>query len=118
MVDDEINPVEESSEVNQNQNPNPEGKELELNEALTTRVTELEDLLAQKDKELELANARISELEQEIAESKTALDDLNQLYSEAISSYRNLIIQANPDVPDELFSVKLLGLYPGFEYLF
>ena len=77
MVDDELNQTEE-------QNP-PSGEELE-----ESRVIELEALIAQKDEELTKANVRISELEQAM--------------TSAITGYKVMVTQSNPEVPEELIS--------------
>ena len=54
MADDELN-------------QNPEGEESGQGQAPT--ITELEDLVAQKDEELTKANARITELETSLSEA-------------------------------------------------
>ena len=55
-----------NDELNQNQNPQEE--ELESPEATKTRIAELEDMVAQKDRELESRDSRIIELEQMVTE--------------------------------------------------
>jgi len=87
-------------ELNQNQNHNPEGEESGQSEA--SRITELEGLVAQKDDELTKANARITELEQAVAESDEKLTTINNSLAEAVASYKATVVQANPEVLEEL----------------
>jgi len=87
-------------ELNQNQNHNPEGEESGQSEA--SRITELEGLVAQKDEELTKANARITELEQAVAESDEKLTTINDSLAEAVASYKATVVQANPEVLEEL----------------
>jgi uncharacterized coiled-coil protein SlyX len=82
-----------------NQNQSPEG-EAEPSQAPT--VTELEGLVAQKDEELTRANARITELEQAVAESEEKLTTLKDSLSEAVAGYKAMVVQANPEVLEEL----------------
>ncbi len=103
-------------ELNQTENHNPPEDELGQKEASGARVTELESLITQKDQELDFRNSRISELEQTVvsleseittlkqvvAESNDNLDKLNESLKQAVASYKGLVIQSNPDVPEEL----------------
>ncbi len=105
-----------------NQNHSPEGEELE---GLKSRIAELEGLVTEKDEELKArdtrlgeAEARITELEQMIAdrdselatlkqtvaESDEALSNIKNSLAQAVASYRALVVQANPDIPDELIT--------------
>ena len=82
------------------------------------RVTELEGLVAQKDKELTKANARIIELKQTVtnldsevatlkqavAESEEKLTTINHSLAEAVASYKALVAQFNPEVLEELIT--------------
>jgi len=82
------------------------------------RVAELENLIAQKGRELASRDTRISELEQAAAsleseittlkqalsESDDSLNKLNESLNQAIASYKALVIQSNPDVPEELIA--------------
>jgi len=79
-------------------------------------VTELESLVAQKDEELARANARLIELEQAIAERESEIAGLKQTrdeleerltsldnsLAEAVGSYKTMVVQANPEVIEEL----------------
>ena len=105
-----------------NQNHSPTGEELE---GFKARIDELEGLVAEKDEELKAkathlseAEARIAELEQMIAdkdnelaalkqamaESEEALTNVKNSLAQAVSSYRALVVQANPDILDELIT--------------
>ena len=95
--------------------PNPLEEKLRQ---LKTRITELNELVTQKDKELETRGRQISKLEQtvsgkesEIASLKKSVtqssEDLNQLteqLSKAVSNYKSIVIEANQEVPPELIS--------------
>jgi len=88
-----------------NQNQEPTGEELE-------------GLLAKKDEELAAKDLHIRELEQAIserddqiatlkqslAELELRLTELNARLSQAVSSYRALVIKLNPGVPEELIT--------------
>jgi len=77
---------------------------------------ELEGLIAKKDEELAANDLRIRELEQamserdnqiatlkqSLAELELRLTELNAQLSQAVSSYRALVIKSNPGVPEEL----------------
>jgi len=77
LVDDELNQTEEQN--------SPGGEE-----SAESRVVELETLMVQKDEELAQANARISELEQAM--------------TSAVTGYKAMVTQSNPEVPEELIS--------------
>jgi chromosome segregation ATPase len=94
------------------ENP-PEAEEAEVEEA-----TGLESLLAQKTEELARANARLEELEEAIAgrdgeiaslkqdkdEMEDRLSTLNSSLAEAVASYKTMVVQANPEVIEDLIS--------------
>ena len=108
---DELSPAESTVQ-------NPREDELGQSETSGERVAELENLIAQKDQELASRDTRISELEQaaaslesEIAtlkqavvESDDSLNKLNESLKQAVASYKTLVIQSNPDVPEELIT--------------
>ena len=87
-------------------------------EQARARFTELGSLLAQRDKELASRDSRISELEQSmvdrddqiatlkqsVAELEQKLADLDDALTQAVSSYRALVIRLNPGVPEELIT--------------
>ena len=95
------------------QNQNPSGEEPE-----TSRTTELEGLIAEKDEQLAAKDLRLSELEQAIAskdnqiaalkqsmaELEQKLTDLENSLSQVVSSYRALAAEVNPEVLGELIT--------------
>jgi len=103
-------------ELNQTKNESP--PEVEESEQSGDRVAELEGLIAQKDEELTKANARIIELEQTvasldsemvtlkrtIAESEEKLTSANHSLAEAVASYKAMVVEANPEVLEELIT--------------
>jgi len=89
-----------NDELNQNQKPDPEGEKPEESEA--TKIVELEGFLAEKDEELVQTDARIAELEQAIAELSEKLKTASDSLVEAVDSYKATVLQANPEVPEEL----------------
>lgn len=88
----------------------------ELGQSEASRVAELEGLITQKNQELASRDTRISELEQgtaslegeidtlkqAVTESTDNLGKLNESLKQAVTSYKVLVIQSNPDVPEEL----------------
>jgi len=108
---DELNSAESTVQ-------NPLEDELGQSEASGERAAELESLIAQKDQELALKDTRISELEttvasqegeiaalkQAVAESSDNLNKVNESLKQAVTSYKALVIQSNPDVPEELIT--------------
>ena len=100
------------------QNRNPEGEELGQGAASTAKMVELEGLIAQKEDELRLTNARIGELEQALAnrdgdiatlkqsldESDEKLAEVNDSLAQTAASYKALVITSNPVVPPELIT--------------
>ena len=95
----------------------PEG-EVGQSETSREKVAELENLMAQKDQELASRDTRISELDQVVAsldgeiatlkqavtESNDNLNKLNESLKQVVASYKTLVIQSNPDVPEELIT--------------
>ncbi len=90
---DELNPAESTVQ-------NPPEDELGQSETSGERVAELENLIAQKDQELASRDTHISELEQAAASLESEIATLKQ----AVASYKTLVIQSNPDVPEELIT--------------
>lgn len=98
---------------NNNQDQEPSGEEPE-----TSRTTELEGLIAEKDEQLAAKDLRISELEQAIASRdnqiaalkqsmaglEQKLTDLENSLSQAVSNYRALAAKSNPGMPEELIA--------------
>jgi len=90
---------------NNNQNQEPNGRELEA------QLAEKEEALAEKDSrisELEQAVAsrdnQIADLKQSLAELEPRLSELENSLAQTISSYRALVIKSNPDLPEELIT--------------
>ncbi len=111
---DELEQAENLSALQSGGENPPEVEELEVQEG----VTELENLVAQKDEELTKTNARLVELEQAVAGKDSAIADLKQTRDEleerlttlnnslakAVASYKAMVVQANPEVIEELIS--------------
>ena len=82
------------------------------------RVAELEGLVAQKDEELARLNTHLNELERVIADRDGEITTLKQTevelgeklttisdsLKEAVASYKTVVVQANPEVLEELIS--------------
>lgn len=75
------------------------------------RVAELEQIIAQKERELEQKDLLVRELEQavasrdnEIAALKQSSLELEARLAQAVEAYRALVIKANPALPEELVS--------------
>jgi len=95
LPDDNL-PQESGFSGNPESEPTQDLTREELEQA-RARVAELETLVAQKDEELAKANARIIELEQTVTETSNAL-------SQAVTSYKALVVKSNPGVPEELIT--------------
>ena len=89
-------------EIKQHPDPAPEDTETEENPA--SRIAELESRVAQQDEELTQANSHITELEQRLTKSTEKLKVADNSLSEALVSYRTIVMQANPEVPAELIT--------------
>ena len=87
-------------------------------ERLEEKVFELEEEVALKERELASKNTHVSRLEQAVATSdgeitslKQSLDEsadnmsrLSDSLAQAVSNYKSLVVQANPEVPEELLT--------------
>ncbi len=85
---------------------------------LEARVTELAGLADTRDRELEAKNQQILKLEQAVAEKDSQIASLEQSVDQfneevnrlgeqlnlAASSYKSLVIEANPEIPTELIT--------------
>ena len=69
-------------------------RELESKNAITI---ELEQTVASKDGEIAI-------LKQAVAESDKKLAELSESLAQAVASYRAMVTEANPEVPDELLT--------------
>jgi len=90
--------------------PDPAGEELQ---SLQDRIQELDRLLAERDQRLEAQARQIKALEQTVADKEAEIasleesaagcgqeiERLNELLAEAIASYRQAVVEANPEVP-------------------
>ncbi len=66
-------------------------------ESKNATIAELEQALASKDGEIAI-------LKQAIAESDQKLADLTAALAQAVASYKALVMETNPEVPDELIT--------------
>ena len=66
-------------------------------ESRNATITELEQVVASKDSEIVI-------LKQAVAESDRKLAELNESLAQAVASYRAMVAEANPEVPDELIT--------------
>ena len=88
-----------------NQNQEPTGEELEgliarKDEELAAKdlhIRELEQAISERDNQ-------IAALKQSLAELALKMTELNDRLSQAVSSYRALVIKSNPGVPEELIT--------------
>lgn len=64
-------------------------------EQLQAQVTELQNLMAKKDEELAQANARLAEI-------KEAVANTDRMLAQAVTSYKAMVVKANPGIPEEL----------------
>ena len=71
---------------------------------LESRIAELEGSLSKKDEELVSANGRIAELERSVSESDGKQRQLQDSFKQAVSSYKALAVQTNPDILEELIT--------------
>jgi len=115
---DEVNQQEDSAETHSG-NQNLSDVEQPGGDMVSrTRVAELEGLVAGRDEELARAGARIDELEQAVAgkddeivtlrqsqvELEEGLSAGSKSLADAITSYRAVLVQTNPEVMEELIS--------------
>lgn len=105
----------DNNELNAAESTNQNPPEDELGQT-RARVAELEGIIAQRDQELASRDTRISELrqvtanleseittvKQAVAEADESLHKLGESFKQAVASYKALVIQSNPDVPEEL----------------
>lgn len=115
---DEVNQKANSPESESGDYSPPEVGELGESAVSEAGVAELESLMAQKDEELAKANARLVELEQVVASKDSEIATLKQAeaelegrlttvsnsLAEAVTGYKAMAIQANPEVIEELVS--------------
>ncbi len=115
---DELNHEEDSPENQSGETGSIEAEGPQGDVGQSDDTYDLENLLAQKDEELARANVQIAELEGTVSDRDVDIAALEQSVNEmgeklastsdslveAVTSYRNMIIQANPDIVVELIS--------------
>ncbi len=113
---DKINQNEDSNDSYPDNQDMARVENLERSTESTDRIMELENLVAEKEERLAKTNARIAELEQVIVEKDEEITNLKEkeagisekltttekVLVEAISSYKDIVLRANPNVPEEL----------------
>jgi len=123
-VVDEVNHEEDSLECQSGETDSIETEEPQGDDVQSVGADDLEALLAQKDEELARVNTRVVELEgavlgrdsdiaslqQFMVELEEKLAATNDSLVEAVTSYREMIVQANPDIVEELISGDTIGL--------
>ena len=77
------------------------GKDLGLVEAID-RINELEQLVVDKDEQL-------SALKQAEADYEERVADISSSLSEAVAAYKDLVVQSNPEVLEELIAGDSIG---------
>jgi flagellar motility protein MotE (MotC chaperone) len=111
---DELDQAEDMAESQSGGESPPGVEEPETGE----EASEPENLAAQKAEELAVASARINELEQvivgkdgEIASLQQTRDELEERLTvlgnslaEAVAEYKSMVVQANPEIVEELIS--------------
>ncbi len=71
-----------------------------------SRIAELEQAVAARDSDITILKKTVAELEEK-------LGSLNQSLTQAVSSYRALVVKSNPEVPEELVSGDTIGAIDG-----
>ena len=118
MLADELNQKADSPELPPGGQSVSGVAELDGEKMSQVGGTELESLVARKDEELARVNTCLAELEQEVAGKENEIADLKQSndeleeklttvsdsLAEAVASYKAMVVQANPEVIEELIS--------------
>jgi len=113
---DEIIQREESTEFKSDGQVVPEEEDVSQTSINEEEVLKLQSLIVRKDEELSKASARIIELEQALASKDDEIGSVNQsrdeleeklatisnTLAEAVTSYKTVLVQANPDIIEEL----------------
>ena len=100
MTDEEIRELKVELESTKAELEGLRAEKENLASELETRgaaITELEQVIADRNRE-------VAALKQAVAKSDEVLTDVRDSLAQAVSSYRALVVQANPDVLDELIS--------------
>lgn len=115
---DEIDQKEEITELQSCGRDTGHEDDVEQSKVTNDRTTELERLVTQKEEELARIKDRITGLEKVIADRDDEIEVLKekegelgerlkstgQSLSDAVVRYKNIIVQANREVPEELIS--------------
>jgi chromosome segregation ATPase len=115
-VTDKLNQNEEADDSQADNRDIAEVKNPEQSTESTDRITELENLVVEKEERLVKTNERIAELEQAIADKDGEINALKgkeaelgeklttteNFLADAVSSYRGIVIKTNQNVPEEL----------------
>ena len=114
----EINQKENSLELPPGEQNPPEAEEFAQSAVSEAKVAEFESLVTQKDEELAQSDTRFVELEQVVAgkeneiavlkqtgiELEGKLATISQSLAEAVANYKTTVVQANPEVIEELIT--------------
>ena len=115
---DEVNQEEELLECQSDGADSVETEEPQGDTGQLEDADDLEALMAQKNEELAWANARVAELEEAVLDKDSDIASLQQFMAEleerlaatsdslvkTVNCYRDMIVQANPDIVEELIS--------------
>ena len=115
---DKVNQRESLPELTSGGRASSEVEGLAPSPSAEAKMTEMEGLLAQREEELNRANARLIELEQVVATKDGEITDLKQAQggleerltalngslAEAVASYKDMVLRSNPEVVEELIS--------------
>ena len=115
---DEVNHEEDLLKCQSGEADSVETEEPQGDDVQSVSADDLEALLAQKHEELARANAQITELEEAVSGRDVDVAALEQSINEleekrmaaenslarAVTSYREMIVQTNPDIVEELIS--------------
>jgi chromosome segregation ATPase len=89
--------LERADELAESQTDEESPPEVEEAAATGTRLEELEEAIAGKD-------AEIAALKQDKDELEDRLSALNKALTDAVSGYRTMVVQSNPDIVEELIT--------------
>jgi len=104
-LDDKMNNTETTqTDEHTNHNKPLETDEMWQDETIQARIADLESLLTERDEKLSLAYTRVTELEQIAAELNEKLIEAGDALSQAIASYRAMVIESNPEIIQELIA--------------
>ena len=73
-------------------------------EALTRELESREATIAELEQALVSKESEIATMKQALAESDEKLNDMSNALAQAAASYKNLVVETNPEVPAELIT--------------